>query len=991
MSALKFINELPMNLRHQEGYRRVIEASRAGQNPVLDLAAWEKACVGIGEGNLLRDLAMPEKFTLKGMDVSLPIRSQSLAKQKDKVVGKGTLTGERVYNETFSAKENILLIPHGEFVDNCSRPGVQLPNNHPMYKSVLSSLTGIANHYLTSTSISFLGEKLTVRQDLRHLFLKGYLMVMSYNLATVSDVKKLKFNNLNAKVCYNVTPKDKMHLLVSKKIVVDASMFSPTELWILAEMGGKYPNRRYGDRNIYNSIFMEADDLFFFTTKGEDSLICNASMGSPERMWCSLLNIAIKMDALDDLKMVISEFRGLPGILSRVRDWTDKYDFRLEYPLSYSVLLALDGAVEKKPTIQKHSNYFSTSKCLVADLLLSRMMEMSLFNVIEESGALGSIGCPTGAPSADPFLDGTFRQLGLRLDAEGDNIVLDEWKGITSADTPVMFAGKLRHMGLMMASAIKRGESDFLRPQLLHALPYSRCKNTTWACVRGWRFQSFNFEDDRDKRLRDNLLTRGYTWVMGVSDQVPRVGLNAAGDKLMDNLSLEEMKFLSCASGEYSIGLVRHILDVEVQPRTDEMELDSDCFYMSNYPGSRCTIAYDSSGLPKNVIDSRSSVNDVRDTLGVSRRGVPNRGAPPNLRLASFGGGNVSLRLEPSGAQDPALLLGPSDGGDTDGVPSAGANRRGDQRYHGRPNGRGRTSGHSGRGAGSGGRDGGRGRAQDYRAPNRGDTLPGRVAGTVTDGARRHGTGESLPAVLDSNPELEGQTAGTNDASGVLDEALLISPGALKLVMNPPRVVVDGVPRGVTARTVRGEEVEIVAGLQKDLVNENALRGYLLETVGDGRCGVHAILQDLRVRRMIDAEDVNAALTDILSKLVSTRDHNYQELAAVCNNLNMGLVVIGEESKRLLNYGDVGAHHIMYIKHSDARSHYETFIPDTDGDEVFDGYTYFEEHVTPGELAVAWRTIFPILRSEEIEAERARQVSLNANGSRNRWRSDGAV
>ena len=987
MSAVKFINELPVSLQHQEGYRRVIEASHAGQNPVLDLAMWEKACVGVGEGNLLRDLSMPEKFTLADMDKVMSIRSQSFAKQKDKMVGKGSLTGEKVYDETFLSTHNVSLSPNTELVGNCSRPGVQLPNNHPMYKVVMSGLTGIASHYLTSTSISYLGERLTVRQDLRHLFLKGYLMVMSFNLATVSKVTKLRFNRLRAKVCYNVTPRDRMHLIVSKKIVVDAKMFTPTEVWMLAEMAGKYPNRRYGERNIYNSIFMEEDELYFFTDKSPGSVICDTGAGSPERLWNTLLSLAIKLDALDDLKIVISEFRGMPGMLRSLKDWTDKDDFCLEYPLSYSIILALDGALEKKPTIQKHSNYFATSKCLVADLLLSKMMEMSVFNLIEEAGALGSIGCPSGAPSADPFLDCIFRQFGLKLDQEGDNMLLDEWRAITSTSTPVMFVGYLRKLALLMAAAIKRGEAGFLRPQLLHALPYSRCKNTTWSAVRGWKFQSFNFEDDRDKRINNNQMTKGYTWVMGVSDDVPKIGLNAAGQQLLERLSLEEMKFTQCASGEYEIGLVRHILNVEVEPRTDEMELDADCFYMSNYPGTRCTLAYDKSGLPRTVVDSRASVNEIRNTLGVSNPIGRNRHGPPEVRVASFGGGSAHLRRGNSGPNDMEyLLLGKENGSPTphnEGTQvSNNSGSHGGRSYPGRPS----TGGGQNRNSGTANRTRMGGNSNYRRVEN---TLP--MPSNVHQQSERSepdvvrgNTLEPLAPSTDTSEMAEGLGLGNEN---VESEALVLSAGALKLNLNPPLITVGGAAEGVRAIKVDGEEVNIVAGPQKELVDENAMRGHLLKTVGDGRCGIHAILQDLRVRRMIDADNVDTALENILPQLVSTSDHLYGELAAVCNNLNMGLVIINEEAKRLLNYGDVGAEHIIYVKHRG--NHYETFIPDVNGRDIFNDMTYFEEHTSPQQLVDSWKTIFKMWRNDRIEKELADQLSRRGNGSRNNWRSGG--
>ncbi|KAM3326904.1 hypothetical protein P3S67_002030 [Capsicum chacoense] len=503
------------------------------------------------------------------------------------------------------------------------------------------AVAGIQPASLMGIPMTFVCEKPARKPDMRHMFLKGYLMLMAYNLAVISDVYSYRYSYTTVELVAGVSPDSKLNLLMMEDIVIDVAHFSPNEVALMVEMSCEFPTRRYRPANTYNNIKMSKDNVTFISDDINYQLPQNMEYGSPAMMWMNLLNIAIKFHALDDLREVIRDFRGVPGMLRDVSQCGNQTCFTVSYPRSCSISTAVDSLDAQFPVVLRNSGYYATSKCVVVDYLLSNMLRMSCYNLIEQSGAYNfieesgyfvNLGCPFDGTLNDPFFVFNLLNYGLGSDIQEDNSLLQEWYGIKNCIMPVSFGGKLKDMVVKMAHRIRSGETSFLRPLLLHPLPYSASRNTTWAVVHGLRncavvheLRNFDFESTQRLNgiLKQYQMIKAYAWVMGVSDTLRKVRYNRCnplGEVCIDSLTLEESKFIPLVLGEYDID-IKHMLDTELNPQADELKLGRRAFYSSALPGTSCTVVFNSDGVEKMVVDGPTRDVKVSESLESCRSG----------------------------------------------------------------------------------------------------------------------------------------------------------------------------------------------------------------------------------------------------------------------------------------------------------------------------------------------------------------------------------
>ncbi|WMV48121.1 hypothetical protein MTR67_041506 [Solanum verrucosum] len=624
----------------------------------IDLNSWELSTIGIGEKNLLRDVDMVEKFRCPGMDVGFKLNSASLAKQrvvKGRV--KGNLSSMKAYDETFLMEDTIKLAPMARRVLCPGRSGLEMLNNAPLYNKVVMAVAGIEPASLTDVTMMFACEKLALKPDMRHMFLKGYLMLMAFNLAVISDVYNYKKNDIKAELVAGVSPDSKLNLLMMEDIVVDVAHFSPNEVSLLVEMSCEYPTRRYGAANIYNNIYMSKDNVTFISDDPSYKFPQDMDYGSPDMMWMNLLNIAIKFHTLDDLREVIRDFRGIPGMLRDISRWGKQSCFTLSYPRSYSISTAIESLAEQFPGVLRNSR------------------------IIEQLGAIGKVGCPSDDTLNYRFFNLNLLNQGLKSDVEESNSLLQEWYGIKNCILPVSFGGKLKDMVVKMASCMRSGDTSFLRPQLLHPLPYSASRNTTWAVVHGLRKIELESTQLINATLKLNQMTKAYAWVMGVRETLPKVGLNALCEVYIENLTSKESEFIQLVLGDYDIN-IKHMLDKELDPRTDELELGCRPFYSSSFPGTRCTVVFDSDGVGTIVFDGASSSMNASESLGVPTPATFGAAAVRTAAVGALSEADVD-RLVDVSPQETAHGVAPDQAGRAFGVERAGTDVADTQRAGG--------------------------------------------------------------------------------------------------------------------------------------------------------------------------------------------------------------------------------------------------------------------------------------------------------------------
>ena len=663
-----FMGAVPPAMQHEEIYRQHLAAVYNDiANVDLDLSVWESGTVGLGERNILKNLVMPDKFILTNMDEKCEIETGSWSKQKGQDLGKGSLSHEITREETFLMEGTIQLKPRPTVMTDSRKPGVQMPANEPLHRKLMAALKGIRPSEMSGVALAYVGERLVTKQDLRHVFLKGYLMTMSYNLAVSSGRTEYEFDDLKYIKADESKPSNRVVYLMKQGVVINECHFTKEEMWVLVEMCDEYPKKRFGDANIYNNISVAKDDLVVFTDNPGVSYGDQPGYGSPERLWSDIVNIAMKFGALDDLAEVVRSMRGVPGLLREVNELTGRDCFMIDYPRSYSVELAIAGLEINTPRVTRHSGYYATGKCLVADLLMSKMMVMSVYNVIEELGAFSCVGMPSGKADKDELFNSTLLNRGVKSENEEENCLLQEWRGIRQGKMCVGFGGKLKDMAIGMANEIRSGKYDRLRPQLLHSLPYSRCRNTTWGTIRGWKFKEFSFSTSRAQRIMETSLLRAYCWMMGVTSTVPKVGMNHIGAAFNEVLSNAEVKFTLLAGGEYELVLVRNKLNGVFLPRVDDIELSSDNFYSSGFPGTRCTVVFDEGGDVKIVVEEGDgSLFNSMSTIGADDPKKKPSGEEDAAEFPTFGGSRFKraamagkpITSSSEAAADPNVVFG---------------------------------------------------------------------------------------------------------------------------------------------------------------------------------------------------------------------------------------------------------------------------------------------------------------------------------------------
>jgi hypothetical protein len=977
-TVAKFMADVPKAMQHEGVYKDWVAGAHKTKDDQVDLQRWEYGLVGLGEKNLLADLVMPNKFRLRGMDRAFTVESATWAKQQEKEPGVGSLSHKKQYTETFLMDNRVVLDPNKVVISDSRRPGVQIPNNEPLYKQMITYLAGVEPGQLSSVSLSYVGEKLVSRFDLRHLFLKGYLMLQSYNLAVSSGNVAFTNARVSARILEGVSPTQKIAFLMLGKIVVDASHFTREELWLLMEMASAYPLVKYGADNIYNNIKMAEDDLVIFVETGFQGGT-KPGFGSPERLWNDLVQIAIKFNALEDLAEVVQDFRGLPGMMKVISESTGKRLFSLEYPKSYCVSLGISNINYTHTVVTEFGGYFATTKSLVADLLLTQMMKMSVYNVIEELGGLGTLGVPSGDAETDPLYNSHLRTMGIKNEGEDDSCILAEWMAVRSGKTCITTSGKLKTYVDRVTRELRAGRSDFLRPQLLFALPYSYCKNTTWGTIRGWRFHQFDMLDKRSTRLKTNSILKAYTWVMGVSTDLPKVGVNGIGAKYEEQLSNDEMSFIQLAGGDYAIKMVRHRIVGDLLPRIDEVESGCDLFYHANYPGTRCSIVFDAAGEGVLTVDRRPlDCFHVSSTLGI---GTTNpRDVPP----VSYGGGPFNRPIEDlvQDYPEPVDMEG-SEEFDADGNPVVTNNAEGQdpeldsQGRRVAPTRRNTTGGED-----SGGRNAENTAGQGSRRP--GESAAGRSSGS---GARSNSTPET--------------TAGGGAEGGSGDGRGQGRPSVVHMVQQPelnfhrfprPRRDENGYVVGVDVETTEGQTVNIQEIPNYVIPRGGTVRGYTIKTPADGTCGLHAVLENMRIYGFFNEDDKWRTFTSMEQNLMSVNDQNITELAAIACGLDMGLVVVNRRDKLIQKFGTLNSNHNVWVVH-DGVGHWETFVPHARGTTTFVDFRSEPDRSSPQDVANNlrnpdnWDGDYPNIARLLDMAERLKGVRSARNGGQAR---DGA-
>lgn len=598
-TVFDFLKDVPKNMNHEEIYlEKVRHANLHRDMTDISMVEWESSVVCHAESNLLCGLAMDNKFTLSGMAEKLPLAAFSLAKQKDDPSASTTKKHKSSYCRKYTTDIQKVFSPARGRVMYPNRPGVSVDRDAVLKGRLQSAMPNLSAQQMGDIILLSVGEKINIPTDMRHVFAKGYLLMCDYNLAAASKHKTREFDpdwGVTAK--HNVKSVERMMLMAVYDLVVDADIFTPSERTLLSLMCAEYPTVKYAGDNVYNSIQMEEDKIVWVSDR-QVTVDKGYSFGSPDRMYNDMMEIANKMGCLEDMREAFRDMRGLPFIVDKVSEFSGRTVFPMKYPTSYCMRSALGERDCWYTQMTERSNYLSTTKALVAELLLGECFAYSAFAVSEELGAYGRVGCLTGDHVSDPVFNSNCRDYGLKHEDERVNALLQEWRGLKNAPMPIGFRGSLKKYVVNLAAALGQKTlniKDFCIPPVAFEIPFSVCKNTAWGLVKGYNPKKQRWLDG-DEELTNNAKGQAFKFMMGVRDKIPLVGYNSYGARLNEVSSLKETEFDAGGGGEYTIAGIDYYVNCEVTPRTDEMELTALGIHYTRYKGTRCTVVSDPMG-----------------------------------------------------------------------------------------------------------------------------------------------------------------------------------------------------------------------------------------------------------------------------------------------------------------------------------------------------------------------------------------------------------
>jgi len=651
MSAFKtvfdFLKDVPKNQNHEELYLdKVKHASLYRDKTDISLVDWEGSVVGFAEGNILCGLGINNKFTLSGMLKKIPIVAHSLAKQRDDPDGATSKKNKVTHMRQFATDRHKYLGSAKGRVLYPNRPGICVERDAVLKGRLQSAMPNLSAKDMADVILVNVGEKMNINTDMRHVFAKGYLLLCDYNLAAASKHKeRLIDNDWGASAKHGATSMERLLLMAAFDLVVDADIFTPSERALLNLMCAPYPTVKYAGDNVYTTINMEEDHIVWVSSQ-KVVVTKEYSFGSPDRMYHDMVEIANKMGCLEDMRVAFRDMRGLPFLVDKVCQYSGKDEFPMKYPKSFCMRNALGERDNWTTHIVQRSNYLSTTKALIAELLLGEVLAYSIFAVGEELGAYGKVGCLTGDHRTDPVFNSNCRDYGLKHEDERVNILLQEWRAAKNHPMIIGFRGSLKTCVINIAQMIASNEikvKDVCMPQVGFEMPFSNCKNTAWAVVKGYNPRLARFKDGYAE-VHENAKGRAFKFMMGVRDSVPMVGYNAFGLKQNEVSSYSEMEFDAIGAGDYKITCMDYYIGCDVTPRTDEMEMAAIGIHYTRYKGTRCTVVADPSG-EEYILPNMTNIPGHAATTG--KQPVEEGQADTGFKTVhTVGGSTINLRAD---------------------------------------------------------------------------------------------------------------------------------------------------------------------------------------------------------------------------------------------------------------------------------------------------------------------------------------------------------
>jgi len=760
----------------------------------------EKRFIPKGEKEIIGRLNCPTKFTRKDFDLETKL-GMRVSCGKDNRVAR-----EKVVDLDFRGSKDWLLAPAYSRALYSSKESTAHLIDDAQRRRILSRCPTLSGKDTSHIHMTAVHERLSVPSDMRHIFMKMYLMLQDYNLGVTSKSDKIyTADNIQYQLKAHASAVDRLAVATSHDVVVDGDMFTPEELGLLCLAGEEYPSVWYGRENMYSKCHMEADDVYVISAS-DINIDTSMLWGSPDQMYHTMWNIAAKMNSVGCLISALENMRGKCKMAADIFEHVEGNTINSLVPLSYNLQLSFGGD-QSKMAVANMPGYLSSSMALVSDLLYGASFQAVATCVAEALGACGTL-ISSKTPRTNKVINGIMRDYGLQHTSAEDNILLQNWEIVAGRPITWEFGVLLKEYVIGLSEMIVNGV-DIKMPQLLMTIPSLTAVNTAFGLARGWKGPKHILETDKVGRANDSDGLASLAWLLGVRDVRPAVFFNRSSKK--PNLTTYKEGNLQAELDGYSgVGTVGFWLHDTVGGRTDESEETASMIYSTEYAGTNCSLVYSYA--------QEQWVTQIRPQ------------EPSRMTL--------------SGKQGPSAPL--------------------DVRTE----------------------------EEEVRVP----LAAPKETGEEPDRMKTHFSGVNWGGVKKSKPEDVLKHLKT------LSKVNQIAPSA-----KPRHARVDSSSHLpiVGEYLVGNEERNTLRRYQKPhLAVGDTIKYGTLQVPGDGSCGIHAIVEDMRTHGLMAPDTASKTFELFSRESMSSTFHDGQELAALCIKWGMGMDLIDVDAGRVMQFGE---------------------------------------------------------------------------------------
>jgi len=814
--VMDYMSGLPQSYEHAKMYAEEF-ANRSVSDGVriVDGVTEEKKILSRGEMEILGRLHCPDKFTRKDFFMSVNVGVSVSCGDADRV------RRDRKYELSFEGTEHWGLEAAASSARYSATESTAHLMNDAQKKAIVAMCPNISGEVASDIFIASVHERISVPQDMRHLFTKMYLLLCDFNLAVTSKGEDMTVDTQSVKLRMreNCSDIDRLGSICRHDIVIDTGLFTPGELGLLNIAAQEYPSVWYGPENIYTKCHVGEDDLIF-VSDGKITIDNSMMWGSPDRLYQIIWSVAAKLNAVDALISVFENMRGKCSLMASITPKTRYCSVNSMMPKSYSMATAF-GRTITSTSMTNAPGYFSSSISLIADLLYGMTFEAVATCVCEDIGGIGR-QVSSKTPATSLVFNGLLRDFGLQHTTARDNVLLQNWAEMAGKPMTWDFGGMLKEYVVALCTMISNG-ADIQIPQLLHSIPALNAVHTAYGISRGWKGKQATVAMTKQERADRSDCTASVAWLMGVRDVRPQVFANRNGRRPI-HIGMDENR-LAIEVGDslqrFKMGIWLHD---SLGGRIDEHEVSGSALFRTEYAGIKCSMVYSEADMAWQL-QPEPNVNERQSLSGVKERKAEE---VPQSNSKQEG---VAERTEAGG---PEKKLG------LEGV-------------------------------------------------HWGSTVRNSPKGIFKDIAALGSSSAIKPSARAAHARV--------NSSGVSTVPQYTMDGEANSDMLPSR----------RTDAEEGEEIKFST----------------ISAAGDGRCGINAMVEDLKVHGRLSPSDVLRATQVFSDTAIAKEFHAVEDLAAVAQQWGMSIDVLDKESGVLMRYGDGKGHTLSLVR---SGSHFDAAV-----------------------------------------------------------------